>query len=395
MNTRHILAALAVGTVAALAPPVAALAAYVQITPPATSVTASTDDGNVPGNVVDDNYTSRWSGNGDGAWLQLDLGGTKLVSHIKVAVYNGDERRNIFQLQYWNGSGWTTVYDGRSSGSTTGLEVYDFADVQSSRIRYVGHGYVTDSGTTGSWNSVTEVEVWGGGGSGGGNDCSYPADVLNLTNWKETLPVDDPDQSGTQPLEIKQPALDTYRSDPWFTPTSGCDAVRFRSPVNGVTTSGSSYPRSELREMTSNGSANASWSSTSGTHTLVVDEAITHLPATKPHVVAGQIHDADDDVTVFRLEGTSLYVTNGDTTHYKLITSNYVLGTRFQAKFVVSNGQVKAYYNGVLQTTISTSFSGAYFKAGAYTQANCSNSSPCSADNYGEVLIYEVTVTHA
>jgi len=147
--------------------------------------------------------------------------------------------------------------------------------------------------------------------------------------------------------------------------------------------------------MTSNGTANASWSPASGTHTMVIDEAITHLPNTKPHVVAGQIHDSADDVTVFRLEGTSLYVTDGDTTHHKLVTSTYRLGTRFQAKFVASGGQIKAYYNGVLQTTISNSSSGSYFKAGAYTQANCDNSDPCSSSNYGEVIIYGVTVTHS
>jgi hypothetical protein len=369
---------------------VPAYAAYVQITPGTAGVTASTDDGNVPGNVVDDDYVSRWSGNGDGAWLQLDLGATKLVSHIKVAVYKGTERKNIFQLQYWDGASWITVFDGQSSGASTGLEVFNFTDVSASKVRYVGHGYVTNTGTTGTWNSVTEVEVWGEN-TGTTPGCAYPAQVLNLTNWKETLPTG----SSGSPTEITQPALATYTADPWFTANAACDGVQFRSAVNGVTTSGSSYPRSELREMTNNGATNASWSSTSGTHTLIIDEAITNLPATKPHVVAGQIHDADDDVSVFRLEGTSLYVTNGDTTHYQLITDAYVLGTRFQAKFVVSGGQVQAYYNGVLQTTITSSFSGAYFKAGAYTQANCTNSSPCTDTNYGQVVIYNVTVTHS
>ncbi len=47
---------------------------------------------------------------------------------------------------------------------------------------------------------------------------------------------------------------------------AACDGVQFRAPVDGVTTSGSSYPRSELREMTDSGSSEASWSSTSGTH---------------------------------------------------------------------------------------------------------------------------------
>lgn len=122
--------------------------------------------------------------------------------------------------------------------------------------------------------------------------------------------------------------------------------------------------------------------------------AVTHLPEEKNQVVAGQIHGSDDDLTVFRLEGTKLYVTKGDDTHYKLITGDYRLGTVFEAKVVVSGGAVKAYYNGALQATITQKFSGAYFKAGAYTQANCDKSAPCSADNYGEVVIHGLTVTH-
>jgi len=218
---------------------------------------------------------------------------------------------------------------------------------------------------------------------------SAPSGILNLTNWKLTLPTG----SSEDPSEVKQPALTGYSKSPYFVVQG--NGVRFRAPVNGVTTGSSSYPRSELREMTGGGKNNASWSSTSGTHTLTVDTAITHLPADKPHVVAAQIHDSEDDVTAFRLEGSKLYLTNGDTTHYKLITSAYKLGQRFQAKFVVSGGQVKAYYNGTQVGSLSKSFSGGYFKAGAYTQANCSNSSPCSATNYGEAILYKITATHS
>lgn len=220
--------------------------------------------------------------------------------------------------------------------------------------------------------------------------CDYPAQQLNLTNWKVTLPTG----SSGSPTEIKQPALATYSVDPWFKVNAACTGVQFRSAVNGVTTSNSGYPRSELREMANNGTSNASWSATSGTHTFVFREAFNRLPAVKSHLVGAQIHDGDDDVTVFRLEGTSLYITRGDDTHYKLVTNNYALNTVFEGKFVVSNGQIKVYYNNVLQTTIPHTASGNYFKAGAYTQANCSNSSPCSSSNYGQVTIYKLQVTH-
>ncbi|MGH3875328.1 MAG: polysaccharide lyase family 7 protein [Pseudonocardiaceae bacterium] len=220
--------------------------------------------------------------------------------------------------------------------------------------------------------------------------CGPPAGILDLTNWKETLPTG----SSGHPTEVKQPELRTYSADPWFTPNARCDGVQFRAAVNGVTTSGSSYPRSELREMIGNGSREASWSTTSGTSIMEIDQAVTYLPHDKAHVVAGQIHDQKDDVTVFRLEGSKLYVTKGDDTHYKLVDDSYQLGTRFTAKFVAGKGQIKAYYNGMLVATIKVDSSSDYFKAGAYTQANCGNSSPCKENNYGEVVIYGLTVSH-
>ncbi|MCI0384967.1 polysaccharide lyase family 7 protein [Streptomyces sp. CNQ085] len=221
--------------------------------------------------------------------------------------------------------------------------------------------------------------------------CDYPAQQLDLTNWKVTLPTG----SGGSPTEIKQPALETFSASPWFTVNSRCTGVQFRSPVNAVTTPNSSYGRAELREMTDNGTKNASWSATSGTHTLTFRQAFNSLPDDKPHVVGAQIHDGDDDVTVFRLEGNSLYITKGNDTHHKLVTSNYQLNTVYEGKFVVSNGQIKVYYNGVLQTTIAHTASGNYFKAGSYTQANCGNSSPCSSSNYGQTSIYKLKVTHS
>ncbi|MFI9815958.1 polysaccharide lyase family 7 protein [Saccharothrix variisporea] len=349
-------------------------------------VTALTHDGNVPANTIDNDLTTRWSAEGDGVWIRYDLGSPQTVGSVSIAWHKGDTRRATFDVELSDDSTtWTTALARKvTSGTTLQPETYDFADRSARYVRIVGHG-----NTSNDWNSITETKVLGADGDGGGGGtCAYPANVLDLKNWYIGLPTG----QNEAPTNVYQPALATYSADPWFVATPDCAAVQFRAAVNGVTTSGSSYPRSELREM--NGTAKASWSSTSGTHTMVIDQAITALPADKPHVVAGQIHDASDDVSVFRLEGSSLYITNGDTSHHKLVTSNYVPGTRFQAKFVVGGGQIKAYYNGVLQTTITKSFSGGYFKAGAYTQANCTNSAPCSDTNYGEVKVYGLTVTH-
>lgn len=221
--------------------------------------------------------------------------------------------------------------------------------------------------------------------------CAYPAQVLDLTNWKETLPTG----SSGSPTEIRQSLLATFSKDPYFRVDSNCDSVIFRAPVNGVTTSGSGYPRSELREMTKSGTANASWSTTSGTHTMIIDQAITAVPKSKKHVVAGQIHDSSDDVIVIRLEYPKLFIDiNGQTG--PTLDANYTLGKRFVVKFEASNGKIRVYYNGssTPSHTLSKSGSGNYFKAGAYTQSNCSKESVCDSSNYGEVAIYNLLVQH-
>lgn len=226
----------------------------------------------------------------------------------------------------------------------------------------------------------------------------YPSEILDLTNWKVTLPVGNPGRKSKQPLEIRQPELAAYRLDPWFMPLPDTRGVVFRAPVNAPTTGDTDYPRSELREMTNGGRENAVWSSKKGTHTLILDQAITAVPKGKPHIVAGQVHGDDDDVLVIRLEYPTLYIARSKKNVYTL-DDRYVLGERFTVKFVAHDGKILVYYDGsdAPVYTLDKKLNEAYFKAGAYTQSNCeTENSPdlCTADNYGEVVIYQATVTH-
>lgn len=189
--------------------------------------------------------------------------------------------------------------------------------------------------------------------------------------------------------EILQPKLATYENKPFFYSDSKPQGVVFQAPVNGKTTSKSGYPRSELREMRNNGQNLASWRSDNGVHTMRIDQRITHLPGGKPHVVAGQIHDAIDDVTVLRCEGTKLWITKGDNSHFKLIDGSYTLGTRFTIMVQAQVSGIRWFYNNVHVATVGGTYSGCYFKAGCYTQANTSNGT-----GYGQVVIYSLSVSH-
>src|SRR5436190_7888735 len=57
---------------------------------PIASTIASADDGNVPANSLDGNLATRWSAQGDGQWIQFDLGATQTVGAVKIAWYSGD-----------------------------------------------------------------------------------------------------------------------------------------------------------------------------------------------------------------------------------------------------------------------------------------------------------------
>jgi hypothetical protein len=141
----------------------ATLAGAAEITPAASAVTASTQDSNVPGNVVDNNLSTRWSGSGDGAWIRLDLGMSQVVGDVRVAVHQGNARRNSFDLQLsTDGATWLTVFSGQSNGTTTLEQTYDFADQSARYVRYVGHGATLNAGGTSTWNSVSEISVYGG-----------------------------------------------------------------------------------------------------------------------------------------------------------------------------------------------------------------------------------------
>jgi unsaturated chondroitin disaccharide hydrolase len=122
---------------------------------PVAGVTASADDGNVPANAIDGNLATRWSAQGDGQWLRLDLGAPLPVTKVTVGLYRGDERAARFDIQSsLDGTNWTTLGSELSSASTTARETYDVPDTLARYVRYVGHGA---TGT--NWNSVTEIAV--------------------------------------------------------------------------------------------------------------------------------------------------------------------------------------------------------------------------------------------
>jgi hypothetical protein len=164
------------------------------------------------------------------------------------------------------------------------------------------------------------------------------------------------------------------------------------SDYDGSHTPNSTNTRMELREMRNNGVDEAEWSTRGGRHQCEIVTQVDRLDGN--HMVIGQIHggeEVDDDLTVFRLEGTSLWITDGNNSHAHRVTDSYQLGTKITIKFDVDGSGVCTFFvNGSQEWTLQLPRdTKSYFKAGAYLQRKG------SPDSWGQVTLYKVTVTHS
>jgi parallel beta-helix repeat protein len=122
------------------------------------SVSAQSDDGNAAANVLDGKLSTRWSAEGKGQWLNFDLGVVHLLEAVDIAFYQGTNREAYFDIEVSiNGTNWTRILQGTSSGHTNALQHFDFADVAARYVRIVGRG-----NSQSLWNSLTEVNLLGG-----------------------------------------------------------------------------------------------------------------------------------------------------------------------------------------------------------------------------------------
>lgn len=212
----------------------------------------------------------------------------------------------------------------------------------------------------------------------------FPADVVG-TSWKVTL------ESGK---DIVQPALATYSDANFKVSGDGLGAV-LRAHYGAGTTTNSDNTRCEWREMQPGGTKLASWSAKTGIHTMRHELVVNRLMDIRPITVIGQIHSSSDDVTVFRLEGTSLYITSGNATHTYLVTSNFQLGARHSVGYVVSNGTISYVFDDErVPFSLKCSATGLYFKAGNYAQANAGTAPGGKTSDYAEVVTYGLSVSH-
>src|ERR687892_855166 len=121
-----------------------------------TAVTANGNDGNVPSNVLDNNANTRWSNNGVGSWIQLDLGSKKSICSVDIAWYRGSVgRQNNFVISTSDdGTNFVNKLSAKSSGA---LQKYNMpAGTEGRYVRITVNG-----NNENNWASITEIAVFG------------------------------------------------------------------------------------------------------------------------------------------------------------------------------------------------------------------------------------------
>lgn len=123
------------------------------------SVYATSHDGNVPDNVLDNDLSTRWSANGNGEFIEVDLGAVYDISEVFIAWYKGDTRSAYYQVHgSTDGLNFNTYAEAVSTGDTLQLEAAPISSFSARYIQIEGFG-----NTSNTWNSITELKVYGGG----------------------------------------------------------------------------------------------------------------------------------------------------------------------------------------------------------------------------------------
>src|SRR6187200_2527761 len=121
-------------------------------------VASGSETVNPPSNAIDNNLNTRWSNLGVGSWIQADLGSKSNICSVDIAWHRGNLRQNSFTISVSDdGTTFTNMFSGKSSGSTISFEKYSMP--AGTEARYVR---ITVNGNTeNNWASITEIAVNG------------------------------------------------------------------------------------------------------------------------------------------------------------------------------------------------------------------------------------------
>jgi rhamnogalacturonyl hydrolase YesR len=123
---------------------------------PITVTATGFQTGNPPAYTLDGLLSTRWSQEGANQWIRYALPVTTTLDHVGIAFYLGNQRATYFKLDLSpDGSVWTQVFSGQSSGTSLELENFAFPARTAKFVRITCNGNSSPS----LWNSLTEVSI--------------------------------------------------------------------------------------------------------------------------------------------------------------------------------------------------------------------------------------------
>lgn len=228
-----------------------------------------------------------------------------------------------------------------------------------------------------------------------------PSDDFDLTHWKLTLPASASGTADGKPVEIPAAQLSAgYTSELFFYSGVNREMI-FWCPVDGVTTKGSAYPRTELREVIVPTDDNVCWAAP-GTHVLDVRCRVSEVPSSQK-VIVGQIHGFSGEARPLiklqfvkdRIEAL-VKESPKEPKDLKLTFPEVGLGKDFDYEIKLQDGLLSVTVNGrtqsinVFEKDPEWATQTLYFKVGAYVQ---DNEGPASEG--ARVSIFRMRVSHS
>src|SRR5919107_663288 len=111
-------------------------------------------------NILDNNLNTRWSSETVGSWIQTDLGGKNVVCSLDIAWYKGNTRSYNFIISLsTDGTTYTNVYEGTSTGKTLSSERYNFKENTARYVKITINGNNEDGNE--NWGAITEIDING------------------------------------------------------------------------------------------------------------------------------------------------------------------------------------------------------------------------------------------
>ncbi|MFY0563434.1 discoidin domain-containing protein [Archangium lansingense] len=186
-----------------------------------TSATASGNDGNLPASAIDGNLSTRWSSNGIGQWIRGDLGTVQSLTALDIAWYQGSSRASKFVIATsTDGSTFTQVFSGSSSGKSASFERYTFPATNARYVRVTVNG-----NTSNTWASIAEMAAITGTTTPTPTPEPTPTPTPTPTPGADAFGVKMiyPTKAGGETWFLKDDALKDTRFDPQDTITRNSD----------------------------------------------------------------------------------------------------------------------------------------------------------------------------